>query len=72
MDWIETYALKVSHEEHYSLPMEKSVLSQKLQKLQSEFKDKAHLLPEFNELPVNKWIIGKNANYTLLDNLYHP
>lgn len=65
MDWVNTFALKIKTEEHYGLPYDKTILSEKLGKLIDEYKQKAGQKAVFCQLPVNKRIIGKNSQVLL-------
>ena len=69
MDWIETFAIKIKTEEHYGLPLDKNILTEKFNKLLEEYNQKVQENPLFKELPVNKKIIGKNANVDLKESL---
>lgn len=54
------------------MPMDKNVLFDKLTKLTEELKVKLHSHPQYAHLPVNKYVIGKNAQLTQAETLVCP
>lgn len=67
MKWIDIFAQKLKNEEHYGLPLEKDILTEKLGKLIDQYKTKANNKAGFSDLPINKKIIGKNYQTLLKD-----
>lgn len=54
------------------MPLEKNILSSKLNTLIKEYKEKAVKTPLFDSLPLNKKIIGKNFQVILKEVLTEP
>ena len=52
-------------EDHYGLPLDKNILAEKLNNLLQEYHKKTEDNPLIKDLPVNKKIIGKNAEVIL-------
>ena len=56
-------------EDHYGLPLDKNILAEKLNTLLEEYHKKTADNPLKSQLPVNKKIIGKNAQVLLKESL---
>jgi hypothetical protein len=51
------------------LPAERDVLYEQINSLMTAYKDKIKNELSFDQLPVNRLIIGKNCEFTLLDSV---